>query len=403
MIAFHFPPMKGSSGLQRTLSFANHLASAGWDVTVLTVRAWAYENTSDDQLADIDPRIQVIRCLCFDAERQLAYKGKYFRFTAYPDRWGSWIAGGFVRGCLAIVRRRPDVIWSTYPIATAHRLANWLSTAFSIPHVADFRDQMIQGDHYPDDPEQRKAYRKIEQRVTGNARLCVFTAPGTLMMYRDRYGYLNDANTALIENGYDGRYFQELGEPHPLKYEPVILLHSGILYPEERDPSALFDALRELKHEGALRTEVWLRSPGSEALFASMLADRGLTDEVKLKGSLPYREALQEMLSGCVLLVMQHASCNHQIPAKLYEYIAARQPIFALTPSDSDTAQVFNRAGGGYLADIDDRLGIKEQILRLQAEVENIAVGFVPRPDVIEQCDRKFRAEELALRLSQIV
>ena len=45
---------------------------------------------------------------------------------------------------------------------------------------------------------------------------------------------------------------------------------------------------------------------------------------------------------------------NHQIPAKVYEYIAAGQPIVALTPPDSDTASVVRDSGGQYIADLDD-------------------------------------------------
>ena len=36
MVAFHFPPLAGSSGIQRTLRFATHLPSFGWQPTVLT-------------------------------------------------------------------------------------------------------------------------------------------------------------------------------------------------------------------------------------------------------------------------------------------------------------------------------------------------------------------------------
>ena len=36
MIAFHFPPMRGSSGIQRTLRFAQHLPALGWQPVVLS-------------------------------------------------------------------------------------------------------------------------------------------------------------------------------------------------------------------------------------------------------------------------------------------------------------------------------------------------------------------------------
>jgi hypothetical protein len=36
MIAYHFPPLAGSSGIQRTLRFVQHLPKFGWEPIVLS-------------------------------------------------------------------------------------------------------------------------------------------------------------------------------------------------------------------------------------------------------------------------------------------------------------------------------------------------------------------------------
>ena len=36
MVAYHFPPLAGSSGIQRTLRFVQQLPSFGWQPLVLT-------------------------------------------------------------------------------------------------------------------------------------------------------------------------------------------------------------------------------------------------------------------------------------------------------------------------------------------------------------------------------
>jgi hypothetical protein len=43
MIAYHFPPLAGSSGIQRTLRFVQHLPALGWQPLVLTASRQAYE------------------------------------------------------------------------------------------------------------------------------------------------------------------------------------------------------------------------------------------------------------------------------------------------------------------------------------------------------------------------
>ncbi len=43
MVAYHFPPLAGSSGIQRTLRFVQQLPRFGWDPLVLTTSTGAYE------------------------------------------------------------------------------------------------------------------------------------------------------------------------------------------------------------------------------------------------------------------------------------------------------------------------------------------------------------------------
>ena len=118
MIAFHFPPLAGSSGIQRTLRFVQHLPAHGWQPLVLTAHPRAYEATSADLLGSIPPDTVVERAFALDTARHLAVAGRYPGFLARPDRWRSWALGAVPAGLAMIRRHRPDVIWSTYPIAS---------------------------------------------------------------------------------------------------------------------------------------------------------------------------------------------------------------------------------------------------------------------------------------------
>src|SRR6185436_12541597 len=87
MVAFHFPPLAGSSGIQRTLRFARHLPQFGWQPMILTAHPRAYERTSDDQTGDTDSIAIVERAFALDSARHLAFRGRYPAFVARPDRW----------------------------------------------------------------------------------------------------------------------------------------------------------------------------------------------------------------------------------------------------------------------------------------------------------------------------
>ena len=61
MIAYHFPPLAGSSGIQRTLRFVQHLPKFGWEPLVLLTNARAYEHTSHDLVGELSSGLGVRR------------------------------------------------------------------------------------------------------------------------------------------------------------------------------------------------------------------------------------------------------------------------------------------------------------------------------------------------------
>lgn len=137
MVAYHFPPLAGSSGIQRTLRFVQHLPSLGWEPLVLSADPKAYEQVSNDLLPDVPADTVVRRAFALDTARHLQVAGRYLGWMARPDRWISWKFAGVREGLKLIERFKPDVIWSTYPIATAHVIASTLHRKSGIPWIAD--------------------------------------------------------------------------------------------------------------------------------------------------------------------------------------------------------------------------------------------------------------------------
>src|SRR5450755_3913500 len=90
MIAYHFPPLRGSSGIQRTLRFVQHLPKFGWEPLVLTASPRAYEETSDDQMREVPEGTVVRRAFALNTARHLSLFGRYPGALALPDRWATW-------------------------------------------------------------------------------------------------------------------------------------------------------------------------------------------------------------------------------------------------------------------------------------------------------------------------
>src|SRR5215510_13823207 len=93
MIAFHYPPLRGSSGIQRTLKFSRYLPDYGWQPIILTAKPQAYPQVGEDQLHEIPESVPVIRAFALDTARHLSFRGYYLRRMALPDRWVSWWLG----------------------------------------------------------------------------------------------------------------------------------------------------------------------------------------------------------------------------------------------------------------------------------------------------------------------
>ncbi len=401
MIAFHFPPLAGSSGIQRTLRFAQHLPEHGWEPLVLTATPSAYESTSPDLLADVPQGLVVERALAFDAARQLSLGGRYPGFLARPDRWISWRFDA-VRRARALVRRyRPQVIWSTYPIATAHVIGARVQAATGLPWVADFRDPMAQ-DGYPADPRTWQAFDAIERQVIASAARSVFAARGAAREYRRRYP-THAERIGVIENGYDESSFAAAerrgGLDQPLTPGALTLLHSGIVYPSERDPTALMDAIQMLaRTDGVAPTRLRFRFRASahDDLLRRLAAQRGIEAFIELLPAVGYQEALAEMLRADALLVMQASNCNDQVPAKVYEYARAGRPILALTDAAGDTAACLREFGVQRMAALDDAAQIAESLRALlQGSTEDLRV----RPEGAAQFSRAQRSAQLASAL----
>jgi glycosyltransferase involved in cell wall biosynthesis len=409
LIAFHFPPIQGSSGVQRTLRFAQHLPRFGWRPEVLTIAPEAYEATSHAAGNEVPPDLAVHRARGFDAARQLSVAGIYPRALAMPDRWATWRLWA-VRKALRIVRRQGvDAVWSTFPIATAHSIGLAVAQRSGLPWIAEFRDPMWQGD-YPPDPRVNAVWKRMEGEIFAQANRVVVTTPGAAEEYASRFQAFPRNRIVLIENGFDEDTFIRAAASIPFAPvqtvdRPITLLHSGIVYRSERDPTHLFSAIARLKKSGRIaadRFQLVLRASGDEAGFNRDVERFAIKDIVRLEPAIDYLRALQEMLTVDGLLVLQASNCNAQVPAKLYEYLRAGRPIVALTDPAGDTARTLESAGAGILARLDSVEDIEHALLRFIAETRS-GTWRRPSPETIAGFSRQSQARQLATLLDAAV
>lgn len=401
LVAYHFPPIQGSTGTNRTVAFSRYLQSHGWEVCVLTVRPSAYEDTSCDNESLLPSNVRVERAWAVDTRRSLSVFGRYPLALALPDRWQSWILGAFVKGSRIIRSWRPNAVMSTYPIPSAHVIGYLLTRGFRLPWIAEFRDPMLQA-NYPANSWERRAYAMIENVVFDNAAQVVVTTEGCRQMYLDRFPNFRREAITTISNGYDPAMFQEAVSVPPTDTpHKVVLLHSGLLYPHERNPAAFLDAVRSLSLSGfldGLDVEFRFRASGNTRAYNTMVRELEIDKYVTFLPRISYQKALEEMRSADALMLFQADNCNSQIPAKVYEYFYCQRPILGLTDPQGETGKLLQRVGIRAIAKLEDRG-------RIEAELRSFLKELTSKSPFVVSIDhaKRFSRETLTSDLSDVL
>lgn len=397
IISFHYPPVKVSSAVQRILKFTKYLPETGWQPILLTIKPFAASQQSNEQINEIPVNMPLYRSFALDTTRHLSIKGKYLSFLALPDQWASWIPFGIIQGLILIKKHKPDVIMSTYPIASAHCIAYLLCKISKISWVADFRDSMTD-EIYPPPSIKRKIFQFLEKKFCYACSKAIFTTKGTLEMYRSRYPDIPDSKWAIVPNGFDEENFlhakSKVGKN---KNSKITIVHSGIIYPTERDPRHFFSALSQLKDSKLIsptNLQIILRATGHDKLLTTLIEENNIQDIVFLMPQIAYEDALSEMLDADALLILQADNCNHQIPAKIYEYIRAQKPILALTDPQGDTAKLLKSENIGTIIPLNDTQKIFDGLIKFLSGI-NKDVN-IPTLNQSKKFNRKLRTHDLA-------
>ena len=350
----------------------------------------------------------VERAFALDSARHLSLIGPLSRVLARPDRWVSWWLGAVPRGLAMIRKYRPDAIWSTYPIATAHKIGRTLHRLSGLPWIADFRDPMAQ-EGYPADPRTWQSFPADRGDARAQAACSVFVTPGAARIYRERYPDVPVDRLRVIENGYDEETFAPLDEL-PARTRPAAARHDDAAAQRHRLPERARSRRSSSRRCGACSTtgslrpgelRVRLRASAHEAELKPMIDALRLADVVELAPPIPYRDALREMLRADGLLVLQAANCNEQIPAKVYEYLRCRRPIVGLTDPAGDTAALLRNAGVRDIARLDSVEEIAGVLRRFLDEAQRGA-AVLPDDAFVTPASRTNRTRELADLLDRL-
>jgi glycosyltransferase involved in cell wall biosynthesis len=398
LLTYHFPPSQAVA-VHRMLGLVRYMPQYGWQPIVVAPPIVPGE-PEDPELLKLIPAGSPVYRVPYP-------QGVLGRVARKLFPYGCWLPRA-MRMCRALIREhRPEAIFTSSPPPAISRLGEHLKNSFGLPWLADYRDPS-----YANNPFRKVKIGKhswearLEMRTMRLADQIIANTP--LMLEGVQAAYPQYAHKmTLITNGFD-RAILPLTPPPPVVNQELTIIHAGELY-MGRDPRPIFDALMQLRQEHP--EQRWrFRLLGQSYCggnLASELRQRGLEDMVSIEGQVDYAQALRSIRDAHILLVVHSPGVRQNIPAKLYEYIAAGRPILALAEPDGDIAWLLRSAGiphritplkknpsateatGGVT-------GIKQALKELRCEIQ-----AHPAPIFSSEKTNAFTREHMALLAAQ--
>lgn len=363
IVAYLYPPCNvvpahRPAGLRRAFQ------SAGVRTTVLTSEISGSYDDDDEQriirAGDLRTRFPTqYQTLVGYRDTPLEARAKPRWWTNYivPDPTAiSWFPQALGQLLRLIRKDRPDVIVTTSGPESSH-LLGLVASSFGIRWVADYRDGWLRDVRHP--AVLRQIDRVLERMVARRSTIVTAVNDAIAGDIANRH----HVPAFTISNGFDRSVLADASdEQETLDPTRFSLVHTGVLAIDAdekvihrgRDALALLDAVKLLLSQDpgfATRFELVVAGPISDR-EREVLTRGELGQLVRVLGLLPRERALGlQQASDGLLLIPGGAGAT---TAKIFEYLAARKPIFAVTEPDSAAADLLREAGEHTIAEPGD-------------------------------------------------
>lgn len=395
VIAFFFPPVN-QVGYKRPLRLVDYLRKQGHEVTVYAVspdtpQLWNYSGVDADLEKLIPAGVRVIRSPSIHGVKSLIgfrdrLKGRnqdrkhgvvkvqtssasatkdqgsapaqaptvpktpgllqrivdgVQKWCETPDPYVGWVLttlpGMLFRGLF----RRPDLIYVTAPPWSPLLVATLAGKILRVPVHADFRDPWTINKYW----KAQKVAIALERWVINQSATVIANTRSMGNAFLESHPGLKN-KLSVIYNGYETETANLMGDlraKHAVnkRREFFTVTHIGMLYPN-RMPRALAACLAEVASQWRHPRPLRIRFVGNVMDPAPLLEEfgrLGVADVLEFTGEVKTSQARIEEVLADVLLLLQSGT-REQIPAKVFEYAFAGNPILCVADPGSETASL---------------------------------------------------------------
>ncbi|WP_405425489.1 glycosyltransferase [Micromonospora sp. NBC_00617] len=407
-LSFYFPPSR-ASGVFRASATANHLAGAGWDVTVLTAPREFFTHylsgASDETLeATVDPRVHIerpsmnMRHWETDLRKFGALRANFpliadrlhaaVQNRIFPEPYLGWIPS-VLRTALRLHReQRFDLVLATGNPFVSFAAARALGRLLRVPYVVDYRDAwtMNQFTEELSVPEGGTAMR-WEGKVLRDAAEIVFVNDGMRRWHAERYPYAAE-RMQVVPNGWEPEI---MGRPEFVVPDPDVPLRFAYLgtVTSYLPLDVLFDGWRRARQHPLL-AGAELNIYGHLGFFPDNAPPLRQRIEQERDEGVHYRGAFGKATAASVYaqtdaLVLCVPGARYVTSGKVFEYMASGKPVVSVHEPEIAAAEVLS--------------GYPLWFAGARLDTESVAHSFVQAAKAARDLDRD--THEAALRHAQ--
>lgn len=429
-IAYAFPPV-GGAGVQRASKFVKYLPAWGWSPTVLAPSNPSVPLFDESLCGDIPPGTPIYRARTREpgyAFKQIVSAGAHISDSTarrpgsmirrlargaaiavlQPDPQVLWLPAALRAGLRALRERPHRAVIATAPPFSSLLLGAILSRLAGLPLIVDYRDEWTLSNAFAENrrlgPISRMIQARMQRRVLRSAGAVITTTHASARaLTRAAAEARSSARVMHIYNGFDPDDFagSAIGQVNQAHYR---LVYTGTLW-NLTSVAPLVEAIQRVAR----------RRPELMPRLEVILAGRRTADQQRLLDPLkplgcrvtdhPYLEHrdMLQLLNGadalCVLLSALPGA-ERVVPAKIFEYMAARRAILAITPR----GEAWELLRAYPAANLFEPAQVDQISVFLEAEIERGPLGIpVGLSDWSSAAfDRRTQAGELAALLDSL-
>lgn len=461
VVSYNFPPV-GGAGVQRVTKFVKYLPEFGWDATVLATENPSVPVYDESLLADVPPQTVIVKARTLEpayalkrivsasnAEpstrtrsvsegerskssagdspsltlrvRLMAAAKRALRGAAnillQPDPQVLWNSRAIEAGLRVLGQRKHDAIFVTAPPFSSLLIGAELARRTGLPLVLDYRDEWSISNSYLENKRLGWLSRTWQQHQQS---LCVRAASALVATTQHSAASLQEVARAsecrpLVTHIYNGFDTADFHDGPPLlpdaaletandPAQPYKLAYIGTLW-NLTSVEPVVRAVRQLAERSSdLASRLELHFVGRRTAAQEELLDQlgPLPCRVVRQPYLDHDAALRLMRSadGLCLLLSDLPEAGRVVPAKMFEYLAVRRPIFAIVPP-GEVSSLLNDCPFAFVHAPSDVTGLAQ---RLGDEIERHRLGVSLPTEFWDSSrfERRRQTQQLAELLEQV-